>query len=79
MFTYLAAGVHHFACAICAELLKRAVQNADGIVEVHCVDCKPFIQVLSWWQLDSLCNVTTAQSVVYMLLELQTLRTTGVF
>ena len=44
---HLRAGRHDGAGARSAELLQGAKQDADGVVEVYCVDCQPLIEVLT--------------------------------
>lgn len=52
-----------------AVVLKRPIEDADGIVEVHSVDSQPLIQVLSWGQANSLFDVALPKGGIYVSLE----------
>ena len=71
---YLRASRHDQATAAGTELLQRAEQHTDGIVEVNSVDSQPFVQILPRWQLNCFSDVAAPQGGLYVALEGQTLQ-----
>ncbi len=57
-----------------AELLQGAVQDAQGVVEVHGVHRQPFAQVLAGWQPHGFADVAAAEGGLDVPLEGQPLR-----
>lgn len=52
-----------------AELLQRAKQHADGIVEINGVDGQPLAEILAHRQPHSLSNVAAAKCCLNVSLE----------
>jgi hypothetical protein len=75
---HLAASTHHFTRALGAELVQRAVQDADCVVEVNGVDRKPLGQVLPRGQPDGLDHVPAAQRGLDVAFQLQALASKAV-
>lgn len=61
---------HHGAARLGAELGDGTVQHVDLVEEIHRIHCNPFIEILSFWQHDSLSQVSATQRCLCMFQQL---------